>query len=91
MVFSDGLQWLLSDADPVYVQVLCPMKKGEVGTHNLNSMLQRALNPKNPSIRYGPNTITDRHPHSASAFLSSITWISMPIIIVSRHPLLVVC
>lgn len=32
--------------DPVRdVQVLCPMKKGEVGTHNLNSILREALNP----------------------------------------------
>lgn len=32
--------------DPVAdVQVLCPMKKGEVGTLHLNTVLQRALNP----------------------------------------------
>jgi len=29
------------------------MKKGEVGTHNLNSVLQKALNPNQPSIKYG--------------------------------------
>jgi exodeoxyribonuclease V alpha subunit len=32
--------------DPVAdIQVLCPMKKGEVGTLHLNTVLQRALNP----------------------------------------------
>lgn len=34
------------------IQVLCPVKKGEVGTLYLNSLLQKALNPSNPSIRY---------------------------------------
>lgn len=38
--------------DPIMdIQVLCPVKKGEVGTHFLNSVLQKALNPANPSIR----------------------------------------
>ena len=40
--------------DPIAdVQVLCPVKKGDVGTINLNSILQKALNPTNPSIKYG--------------------------------------
>ncbi len=42
--------------DPISdIQVLCPMKKGEVGTLNLNSVLQKALNPQGPGqiVRYG--------------------------------------
>lgn len=32
--------------DPVFdIQVLCPSRKGEVGTENLNALLQQALNP----------------------------------------------
>jgi exodeoxyribonuclease V alpha subunit len=30
------------------VQVLCPMMRGEVGTHNLNLVLQALLNPSDP-------------------------------------------
>ncbi len=36
------------------IQVLAPMKKGIIGTENLNVALQEALNPKNtPLYRYG--------------------------------------
>jgi exodeoxyribonuclease V alpha subunit len=36
------------------IQVLAPMKKGIIGTENINTALQEALNPKNPPIfRYG--------------------------------------
>ena len=37
------------------VQVLCPMKKGEVGTLHLNTVLQRALNPMQGQgvVKYG--------------------------------------
>lgn len=32
--------------DPIFdIQVLCPSRKGEVGTENLNALLQQALNP----------------------------------------------
>ena len=32
--------------DPITdIQVICPSKKGETGTHNLNKLLQNALNP----------------------------------------------
>lgn len=32
--------------DPVFdIQVLCPSRKGEVGTENINALLQQALNP----------------------------------------------
>ncbi len=35
--------------DPVkQVQVLCPATRGEIGTRQLNTMLQQALNPPNP-------------------------------------------
>ncbi|NLD48940.1 MAG: ATP-dependent RecD-like DNA helicase [Clostridiaceae bacterium] len=41
-------------ADPIEdIQVLCPMQRGEVGAHNLNSILQEALNPGGISIKYG--------------------------------------
>jgi len=42
--------------DPIRdIQVLCPMKKGEVGTLHLNTVLQQALNPRgaNECVRYG--------------------------------------
>jgi exodeoxyribonuclease V alpha subunit len=36
------------------IQVLAPMKKGLIGTENINIALQEALNPKNPPLfRYG--------------------------------------
>jgi len=36
------------------IQVLCPMKRGVIGTENLNAVLQEALNPSNePLIRMG--------------------------------------
>ncbi len=41
--------------DPIRdIQVLAPMKKGSIGTENLNSMLQEVLNPKNQGLmRFG--------------------------------------
>lgn len=40
--------------DPVNdIQVLCPMQRGETGAHNLNSVLQEALNKSEISLRYG--------------------------------------
>lgn len=40
--------------DPVnQIQVLCPMLKGAVGAHNLNAVLQEALNPSDISVKYG--------------------------------------
>jgi exodeoxyribonuclease V alpha subunit len=41
------------------MQVLCPMTRGDVGTRNLNAVLQQLLNPPDamkPEIKYG-NTI----------------------------------
>ncbi|MEG2540565.1 MAG: ATP-dependent RecD-like DNA helicase [Clostridia bacterium] len=38
------------------IQVLCPMKRGSAGTYNLNSVLQKAINPPSPSkkeLRHG--------------------------------------
>lgn len=36
------------------IQILCPMKRGVIGTENLNTVLQEALNPCNePLIRMG--------------------------------------
>ncbi len=41
-------------ADPVNdIQVLCPMQRGEAGTHNLNAVLQELLNPSEISVRCG--------------------------------------
>ncbi|HEY9061854.1 MAG TPA: ATP-dependent RecD-like DNA helicase [Pseudobacteroides sp.] len=43
--------------DPVNdIQVLCPMQRGEAGAHNLNSILQEALNPSEISIKHGGTT-----------------------------------
>ncbi|MDK2934575.1 MAG: exodeoxyribonuclease alpha subunit [Clostridiales bacterium] len=40
--------------DPINdIQVLCPMQRGEVGAHNLNTVLQNTLNPSNVFIKYG--------------------------------------
>jgi exodeoxyribonuclease V alpha subunit len=40
--------------DPVNdIQVLSPMQRGEVGTQNLNLILQEALNHSNISVKYG--------------------------------------
>ena len=38
---------------PFDIQVLSPMKKGDIGSINLNVMLQTAINPNGPSINYG--------------------------------------
>jgi len=43
--------------DPINdIQVLCPMTRGEVGTVNLNVVLQETLNPRKTSIKYGGTT-----------------------------------
>jgi len=43
--------------DPVNdIQVLCPMQRGEAGAHNLNVVLQQALNPSDISIKHGGTT-----------------------------------
>lgn len=42
------------------IQVLAPMKKGVLGTGNLNTILQETLNPKdNPLIRFGQKFAVD--------------------------------
>ena len=38
---------------PDQMQVLTPMRKGVIGTENLNQLLQQALNPDSPSIASG--------------------------------------
>ncbi len=35
------------------IQVLCPMQRGEIGTQNLNLLLQEGLNPGDVVIKYG--------------------------------------
>jgi exodeoxyribonuclease V alpha subunit len=52
---AEGIRHLVSeylpkhDIDPVrQVQVLCPATRGEVGTRQLNAMLQQVLNPPTP-------------------------------------------
>jgi exodeoxyribonuclease V alpha subunit len=35
------------------IQVLCPMQRGEAGVHNLNSVLQEALNRTDITVKYG--------------------------------------
>ncbi|HBM81784.1 MAG: ATP-dependent RecD-like DNA helicase [Clostridiales bacterium] len=40
--------------DPVEdIQILCPMQRGETGAHNLNTVLQDALNKSDVFIHYG--------------------------------------
>ncbi|MGE5707217.1 MAG: ATP-dependent RecD-like DNA helicase [Bacteroidota bacterium] len=44
---------------PEEIQVLCPMNRGSAGVHNLNSLLQEALNPFQPgenSANFGGRT-----------------------------------
>lgn len=41
---------------PTDIQVLTPMKKGVLGTMNLNAVLQEQLNPKGEEVKYGPTT-----------------------------------
>ena len=38
------------------IQVLCPMTRGLVGSHNLNAALQEALNQNTQTIKYGNTT-----------------------------------
>lgn len=38
---------------PEQIQVLSPMRKGIIGTENLNQLLQRALNPTRLCLRFG--------------------------------------
>ena len=39
--------------NPYDIQVLSPMRKNEIGSINLNVILQEALNPNGPSVTYG--------------------------------------
>ncbi len=42
------------NVDPVNdIQVLSPMQRGVAGAHNLNIILQEALNPSDVTIKYG--------------------------------------
>src|SRR5690606_27986067 len=42
------------NVDPVNdIQVLTPMQRGVAGAHNLNVVLQEALNPSDVKIKYG--------------------------------------
>lgn len=47
---------------PTDIQVLTPMKKGILGTINLNAVLQEQLNPVGEEVKYGPTTfrVNDR-------------------------------
>src|SRR6266536_3164754 len=53
---AEGILHLVSEYLPKYgidpvkdVQVLCPATRGEMGTRNLNTLLQQALNPRGPN------------------------------------------
>ena len=46
------------DIKPTDIQVLTPMKKGLLGTVNLNEVLQKELNPHGEEVKYG--TVTFR-------------------------------
>jgi len=41
------------ETEPYDIQVLSPMRKNEIGSINLNKILQEELNPVGPSITYG--------------------------------------
>lgn len=42
------------NVDPINdIQILCPMQRGDTGAHNLNTVLQDALNKSDISIKYG--------------------------------------
>ena len=41
------------EINPLDIQVLSPMKKNEIGSWNLNVVLQESLNPTGASIKYG--------------------------------------
>ena len=41
------------NVNPYDIQVLSPMRKNEIGSLNLNIVLQEALNPSGPSVTYG--------------------------------------
>lgn len=41
------------EVSPYDIQVLSPMRKNEIGSINLNQILQEELNPVGPSINYG--------------------------------------
>ena len=41
------------NVNPYDIQVLSPMRKNEIGSLNLNVILQEALNPTGPSVTYG--------------------------------------
>lgn len=41
------------NTSPYDIQVISPMKKNEIGSINLNNILQKAINPEGPSINYG--------------------------------------
>lgn len=41
---------------PTEIQVLTPMKKGSLGTINLNELLQKELNPNGEEIKFGTTT-----------------------------------
>ncbi len=44
----------LPEFKPASIQILCPMKRGVIGTENLNQVMQEVLNPsKEPLIRMG--------------------------------------
>ena len=37
------------NADPIYIQIMTPMRRGAVGVERLNTILQEYLNPRDPS------------------------------------------
>jgi len=80
-----AIQELLTDLipqlgfDPVRdVQVLCPMTRGEVGTRNLNRVLQELLNPPSPekadlvwggmTLRVGDRIIQQKNDYNREVF-----------------------
>ena len=69
------------------IQVLCPMKKGAIGTHNLNRHLQQALNPPDwskPEVAVGEQTfrLGDRVMQIKNNYQTEWSWLHSP----TSHP-----
>jgi len=65
------------------VQVLSPMHKGEVGTQQLNTLLQQELNPSGPTLtrgnrmfRQGDRVLQTRNNYEKDVFNGDLGWIT---------------
>ena len=84
----DMVEKLYKDIIPKYygrnaeIQILCPMTKGSLGTHNLNEVIQKAVNPAAPGkaqlqlggkiFRVGDRVIQRRNNYDLNVFNGDI-------------------